>query len=390
MRLSFEGLLAGVFAELSGPKIPSAQDMIDEINDEFGIPALLVRDNDYDSDSTSESESDEDEDEDDFSCDGDDDNYWYDGGVDLEPRGRKIRAPNKYAYEFGKLEDANWHRKFLKEGVVREQTYEKSARNRFGTFRGHFRMPLKKIDTLVELFLTKGWVRCTRHCANTKLLKIRTELLILACLHVLGHAIPFRILSTNTNISTTEHLKFFHLFIDKMYGLKNKYIRYPSDPSKLSKVMEKYEKVHLPGCGGSIDVVHVKWSTCPSGDFNRSKGKESYPSLAFEVVTGFDREIFAVDTAQFGTRNDKHIVKNDKCVKKIREEWYSRVTWKYFDKDGNECEAKGVYFICDGGYLRWPTLISPFKHADKSSLHGYFSTNLESVRKDVECVFGIF
>jgi hypothetical protein len=57
--------------------------------------------------------------------------------------------------------------------------------------------------------------------------------------------------------------------------------------------------------------------------------------------------------------------------------------------DGNEHHEEGVYLICDGGYLRWPTLICPFKKTDKTSKHGYFTTNLESVRKDVECTFGI-
>ena len=44
---------------------------------------------------------------------------------------------------------------------------------------------------------------------------------------------------------------------------------------------------------------------------------------------------------------------------------------------------------CDNGYLRWPTSICPYLHSDKTTMEGYFSTNLESVRKDVECVFGI-
>ena len=45
--------------------------------------------------------------------------------------------------------------------------------------------------------------------------------------------------------------------------------------------------------------------------------------------------------------------------------------------------------ICDGGYLRWPILICPYKGASVASQQGYYSANLESVRKDVECVFVI-
>ena len=54
--------------------------------------------------------------------------------------------------------------------------------------------------------------------------------------------------------------------------------------------MEYYEEVGLPGAVGSVDVVHVRWANCPAGDFNRSKGKESYPSLAFQCITDLDRK----------------------------------------------------------------------------------------------------
>jgi hypothetical protein len=52
-------------------------------------------------------------------------------------------------------------------------------------------------------------------------------------------------------------------------------------------------------------------------------------------------------------------------------------------------QANGMYLICDNGYLRWPTTICPFTWTSNSSPEGYFSTNIEIVRKDVECTFGI-
>jgi hypothetical protein len=148
-------------------------------------------------------------------------------------------------------------------------------------------------------------------------------------------------------------------------------------------------KIYIPGAGGSIDVVHMKWSACPAGDSNRAKGKEGYPTVAFEVITDFDRRILAISSIQFGTRNDKHIVKLDKAVAEIRDGWYSTVKWNFKDSRGRDKTAVGVYLICDGGYLRWPILICPYASAGVATLEGYFSSNLESVRKDVECVFGI-
>ena len=48
-----------------------------------------------------------------------------------------------------------------------------------------------------------------------------------------------------------------------------------------------------------------------------------------------------------------------------------------------------MYLVCDGGYLWWPQLMCPYVSAAAASAKGYFLSNLESVRKDVECTSGI-
>jgi hypothetical protein len=49
----------------------------------------------------------------------------------------------------------------------------------------------------------------------------------------------------------------------------------------------------------------VKWSNCPTGDHNRAKGKEGYPTLGFQCITDFNRRVMAIYGPQFGSRNDK-------------------------------------------------------------------------------------
>jgi hypothetical protein len=49
---------------------------------------------------------------------------------------------------------------------------------------------------------------------------------------------------------------------------------------------------------------------------------------------------------------------------------------------------KGVFLLCDGGYHKWSQLICPLKHTSKLA-HTLWSCQLESVRKDVECTFGV-
>ncbi|KAL3797257.1 hypothetical protein HJC23_004549 [Cyclotella cryptica] len=273
----------------------------------------------------------------------------------------KLGASNAYEFRFGNVYEANWYRKFL-EPSVHERTYHLSSRDRFGDFRCLFRLPLTKADELVSRFVENGWVYETKHCKSEEEMYVRTELFILGALKVLASHAPFSTLKVDTEISFEEHRKFFHLFISRMYSIQDDFIQGPPTLGELKDVMQPYVENFLPGCVGSVDVVHVKWSKCPAGDYNRAKSKERFPSVAFEVVTGYDRRILG---------------------------WYHDLDWKFFDKYGNECVEHSVYFICDGGYLRWPELVCPYKHEPVASKKGFFSSKIESVRKDVECVFGI-
>jgi hypothetical protein len=98
----------------------------------------------------------------------------------------------------------------------------------------------------------------------------------------------------------------------------------------------------------------------------------------------------AIYGPQFRSRNDKDIVKHDDNVHAIRfKRLFTNSTWKYYEANGNIRLERGMFLICDNGYLRWPTSICPYSKANDATLEGYFLTNLESVQKDVECTFGI-
>jgi hypothetical protein len=76
-------------------------------------------------------------------------------------------------------------------------------------------------------------------------------------------------------------------------------------------------------------------------------------------------------------------------VKKIHLGWFKDVWWCYYTEDGRIRHEQAVYLICNNGYLHWPSSIRPYKGHKCATLEGYFSSNLESVHKDVECTFGI-
>ncbi len=66
---------------------------------------------------------------------------------------------------------------------------------------------------------------------------------------------------------------FFYIFIEALVEMKDEYICIPRNITELRRVSWDYNVVGLPGCVGSMDVVHVKWANCPTGDHIRAKGK---------------------------------------------------------------------------------------------------------------------
>jgi len=325
----------------------------------------------------------------------DDDDHW----ASRENK-RKIPAPRSYHYIIGDYYTSTFYMKFLSDSVVQvpgeadatvRNITRRQSLNSKSTFWSWFRIPLYKVEEICEIILLAEILTLSQHCRSESQLKTKCELLVLASLAYLGGTFTqFRQIPTLTNICATEHSEFFKKFVQFLYDIRSDYIYLPRNQDELLPVMKRYEEVGLPGCMGSVDVVHVKWSNCPAGDFNRAKGKESYPSLAFECISDYDRRIISVYGPQFGSRNDKHIVKDDSNVLAVGGDWYKTIQWTYFNDDGEISSETGAYLICDNGYLQWPTLMCPFMRSETNGPYETcYSANFESVRKDVECVFGI-
>mmetsp|Transcript_14316 Transcript_14316/g.16648 ORF Transcript_14316/g.16648 Transcript_14316/m.16648 type:complete len:323 (+) Transcript_14316:290-1258(+) len=171
-------------------------------------------------------------------------------------------------------------------------------------------------------------------------------------------------------------------------------IKLPETEEELRHVLGLYERKGHPGCVGSVDCVHVIWDQCPAGLHSLCTGKEKVPTLAFEVVSSHTKKILAVTKDFPGTYNDKTISKYDEAIKFLRDikNRVANYKWKslYFDGDVIKTRLnKGCYFICDGGYCFWDILIPPYKNQMEGSDMMEWSKQVESTRKDIECVFGI-
>jgi len=288
-----------------------------------------------------------------------------DGADDIDPtqqllkkKKRRAHARRSYHYKISQYKTSPYYMNYLSSDIVQipganDDTVRNQAKrlslNPKSAFRSWFKMPLYKVETLAAQLVADEIIHLSHHCRTEANLQIKSELLVLGALAILSGSVNgFRKLPLVTHICATEHSKFFLKFVKYLFDKRADYIYLPRDDLELRAVMKRYEEMGIPGAMGSVDVVHVKWSNCPAGDFNRAKGKQSYPSLAFECISDFDRRICHVHGPQFGTRNDKHIVKMDIGVAAI-EKNYSHVPWSYFDECGVIHEEKGAFLICDNG-----------------------------------------
>jgi hypothetical protein len=172
-------------------------------------------------------------------------------------------------------------------------------------------MPLTKVEKVADLLKWRGYARMPRSLSRRHEFDERVELLVMSSLHILGTGATFRRCQTLTHKLTLEVRKLFMSFLDAFMDMKDECIYLPHNVAALKRTMNSYESIGLPGACGSIDVVHIKWSACPAGDHNHAKGKEGYPTVAFQCITDHNQCFLGIYGPQFGTRNDQEIFKLD-------------------------------------------------------------------------------
>lgn len=255
-------------------------------------------------------------------------------------------------------------------------------------FRRRFRVPFPVFEEILGMTRSSGWFTEGRDAIGV--LAAPLELKILGVLRVLGRGYCFDGVEELCFISAEVIRKFFHKFCE-LFAAKyfTVYCSPPSTEEEIDHITGVYARMGLPGCIGSTDCVHIRWERCPAGGRSIHKGKEGYPTLSYEVSVDHSKRIMAVTQGHPGARNDKTIVKFDGFVTAIHDgSLYKDVTFDLLDEEGMSHQQKGLYLIVDGGYHKWRCMQCPMKHTSKMK-EALWSKWVESVRKDVECTFGI-
>eukprot|EP00804_Cyclotella_cryptica_P000426 CCRYP_020668-RA/>CCRYP_020668-RA protein AED:0.19 eAED:0.16 QI:0/-1/0/1/-1/1/1/0/308 len=149
----------------------------------------------------------------------------------------------------------------------------------------------------------------------------------------------------------------------------------------------------MSGCVASVDATHIVHEKC-TYRLNRlhKGGKSKQTTQTFNLSANHRRCILATTKGHPGSYNDKTLVLFDLFLSDVK---HGRI----FEDNGFELleerhgnvirvKYRGVWFIVDNGYLSWAITVPPFIHT-QSQKEIRWSEWLESMRKDVECTFGI-
>jgi hypothetical protein len=220
--------------------------------------------------------------------------------------------------------------------------------------------------------------------------------MILGSLRYLGRGWTFDDVEENTGVSAETHRQFFHEFIKiGSTFLYDQYVVPPSTPDEAKEHMLEMEQAGLPGCLGSTDGTHVIVEKCSMRIRNSHLGpKLPGTARSYNATVNHRRRILHTTSGHPCRWNDKTLILFDTFARGIYEgsTALNDVEFELVERDaqGNLLTIKysGCYLIVDNGYLKWSTTVPPSK-SPLTQQELKWSNWLESIRKDVECTFGI-
>ena len=269
--------------------------------------------------------------------------------------------------------------------------------------KGDCKIPGTREDKLFRRGLGVGFERYKAFCEATRAWSttkeiyaagraaVTLELKVLGALHMVCKGCAFDAIAELSGMSEQTMHRFFHSFWEQLLShFKDLWIKYPKTATEAARSMQMYKEFGFPVAAGSVDCTHVSWGDCSAGLSNLYTGKEKVPTIAYEVTVDHVGKCLFVSQGHPGSRSDKTIVETDDLMQAIRkkETLWEDVTFELYRADWSTFMVRGAFLISDSGHAKWRMLQAPINSS--SSLDDMkWSTRLESVRKDVECFFGL-
>ena len=277
---------------------------------------------------------------------------------DQGPPARKVRRKETVPRRKKEFGPDSWRSSSLGKMILNPESADPATRAG-KLFRQRLRVPYAMFLELVHETEHAPFWKTVHDMDCTKRQRIPAKILVAASLRHLGKGHDFAdSIRMDTNVSEGTLIAFHHKWTAYMASpiVFGRYIRAASTEDEIKHALGLYQTLGVPGCIGSIDVVHIPWERCPMSDRSFFVGKAGFPTIAFNVTTVRGR-ITNVSAAHAGALNDKTAVRLDEYVMSVKNrKLYQDVEWDYYTLDGQVLKGTGAYFICDGGYHRWRCL----------------------------------
>jgi hypothetical protein len=162
---------------------------------------------------------------------------------------------------------------------------------------------------------------------------------------------------------------------------------------------KEYNMAGFPGCIGSTDATLIPLEkVCVSLRQAHLGFKSKNTMRTYNLTCNHCRQILHTTSGHLGRWNDKTLIRFDEFMSNLRDGNFddkmsfnlrTRQAMSSDDKgEDRVLKLNGAYVIVDNGYLEWSTTVPLLKSSCiRSELR--FSQWLESMRKDVDCTFGI-
>lgn len=220
---------------------------------------------------------------------------------------------------------------------------------------------------------------------------IPTDLKLLSCFRILSSGNCTDSVDDAACISEESVRIYFRQFCQdlmEVYGSRF-FNRFPTS-HELLDVQQKYADIGFPGCIGAIDCMHYYWKNCPGTDKGQFQNSRVSKLASVQCEGWCDHDLYCWSwfAGRPGTNNDLNVLARSPLFKGILSKELSiNVVQGY--KVGNDLNLHHMlYFLGDGIYPRWPFFVLPMANSIVPN-ERKFSFRQESVRKDIERLFGI-
>ena len=209
----------------------------------------------------------------------------------------------------------------------------------------------------------------------------------------MGHALTLDGLEELCWINVDVIRVFLHVFLKfGRMDLYERYIQMPAMTDDAAHHTAEYTLAGFPGAIGSTDATHIQIEWLPAWF------KMSHKARTYNVTVNHRRQFLSSTPGHPARWNDKILATLDDFMQKMyRGATFGECVFELYDYKTNannnakiivKRQYRGAWLLVDNGYLAWPTTVPPIKSTTNLS-EIRFSTWLESMRKDVECTFGI-